>query len=194
MMLMVIILTTHFNSTLKNSIDRLIKNYCNARKSWEAWCYLSGFDNDLKISKKEVRQTVDENPLFFHLRYLSMKDYYIELYKVVKETPNNKDNIFNLLQKRIKSNPKNIDEIKTALNGLNNIKVTITDICNIRDKFYAHLDKDFKKYTATKINILSTNQIFEKIEKGIISLTSMEVLIKHLNNIESREDYDLFLK
>ena len=69
---------------MSNSVDRLIKNYCNARKSWEVWCYLSGFDNDLKISKKEVRQTVDDNPLFFHLRYLSMKDYYIELYKVVK--------------------------------------------------------------------------------------------------------------
>ncbi len=60
--------------------------------------------------------------------------------------------------------------------------------------FILILIRILKKYTATKINIQSTNQIFEKIEKGIISLTSMEVLIKHLNNIDSREDYHLFLK
>lgn len=179
---------------INDSVDRLIKNYCNARRSWEVWCYLSGFDNDFNISKKEVRQTVDVNPLFFHLRYLSMKDYYIELYKIVKESQNNKDNLYNLLQKRIKSNPKNIVEIESALNGLFEIWDTIKYVCDIRDKFYTHLDKDFKEYTASKINILSTNKLFEKIEKGIISLTSLEELNENLNQINSREDYDIYFK
>ena len=155
------------NYKMNKSIDRLIRNYCNARKSWEVWCYLSGLDNEFKTSKKEVQQIVDDNPLFFHLRYLSMKDYYIELYKVIKESSFNADNIFNLLQKRIKSNPKNIDEVKKALNGLSEIKETIVGFCNIRDKFYAHLDKDFEKYINKGKSLKETNQLFFAIEKGM---------------------------
>ena len=71
---------------------------------------------------------------------------------------------------------------------------SIKDVCDIRDKFYAHLDKDFKKYTVNKINIISTNKLFEKIEKGIITLTSLEVLTENLNQINSREDYDIYFK
>ena len=55
-------------------------------------------------------------------------------------------------------------------------------------------DKDFKKYTVNKINIISTNKLFEKIEKGIITLTSLEVLTENLNQINSREDYDIYFK
>tara|TARA_B110000503_G_C7121042_1_gene402549 strand:+ start:1386 stop:1616 length:231 start_codon:yes stop_codon:yes gene_type:complete len=44
-----------------------------------------------------------------------MKDYTIELYKVLKVSKNNKESIFNLLDKRIKSNPMNVSELKMVL-------------------------------------------------------------------------------
>ena len=172
------------------SVDRLIKNYLNARKSWEAWCFMTGLNNNLELKSGLVRENVDNNPLLFHLRYLAMKDYHIELYKVLKESSSNKDNIFNLLEKRIKSNPKNVSSLEIALKKLRKEEVVIKDICNIRDKFYAHLDKNFKKYLSNK-KLENKQYLFSVIEEIIILLTSYEELMSNLNTIESREDYSL---
>ena len=90
-----------------DSINRLIKNHCNARKSWEAWCYMSGFDKENRPSDTKTKIKIDSNPLLFHLRFLALKDFHIEMYKVLKKSKGNRDNIFLLLEKRIKSNPKN---------------------------------------------------------------------------------------
>ena len=98
-----------------SKIERLLKNYSNARKSWEAWCFMSGLNNELKQEFRATKLQVENSPLLSHLRYLALKDYHIELYKVLKKSPSNKDNIFNLLEKRVLSNPKNKLEVEKAL-------------------------------------------------------------------------------
>jgi hypothetical protein len=120
-----------------------------------------------------------------------MKDYHIELYKVLRESSNNKDNVFLLLSKKFRSNPKNKADVELALTKLINSKEKLEDICNVRDKFYAHLDKDYLKYTSKKSYPSDVHNIFVLIEKAIIVLTSIERLNSELNKIESREDYSL---
>jgi hypothetical protein len=174
---------------MSNSIDRLLKNYCNARKSWEAWCFMSGLNNDLKQEFRASKLKVDNSPLLSHLRYLAMKDYHIELYKVLKNTLNNKDNVYALLEKRLRSNPKNKTEVEKALQAFNSEKAIVIDLCVIRDKFYAHLDKDYEKYTSKKQYVVDIRNVFHIVEMGIIALTSEEELKKELAKIESRDDY-----
>ncbi len=176
---------------MSKSIDRLIKNYSNARKSWEAWCFMSGLNKGFEQVDRETKQKVDNNPLLFHLRFLAMKDYHIELYKVLKESSNNKDNIFLLLSKKIRSNPKNKSEIETALKELIAESTIINDHCNIRDKFYAHLDKNYEDFTSKKSYVTDTGNLFYLVEKAIIALTSDERLKDELSKIESRNDYFL---
>ena len=176
---------------MSKSIDRLFKNYSNARKSWETWCYLTGLNNECKQEFGATKLRVDNSPLLSHLRYLAMKDYHIELYKVLKNTPNNKDNIYTLLEKRLRSNPKNKTEVEKALQAMNSEKAIVTDLCDIRDKFYAHLDKDYEKYTSKKQYVLDTCKLFYIIEMGLIALTSEEELKKELAKIDSRYDYVL---
>lgn len=173
------------------SIDRLLKNYLNARKSWEAWCFMSGLNNDLELKGNSVRNKIDNNPLLFHLRFLAMKDYHIELYKVLKNSQSNKDNIYTLLERRIKSNPKNLSDLEIVYKKLKDEELVVKDLCDIRDKFYAHLDKNFEKYLTQKNKLENTQYLFSIIEEIIILLTSYEELILNLNEIESRDD--LFL-
>lgn len=176
---------------MNSSVDRLIKNYLNARKSFEAWCFMSGLDNHLNLINREVREKVDKNPLLFHLRFLAMKDFSIELYKILKNSQRNEDNIYDLLEKRIKSNPKNLSELEIVHKKLRDEEVVIKDLCDIRDKFYAHLDKNFEKYLSTRSNIVDIQNLFSIIEEIIILLTSYEELMLNLKAIESREDYFL---
>lgn len=175
---------------LPSSIVRLLKNYCNARKSWEAWCYLSGLNDDLEQQFRLTKTQVDNSPLLSHLRFLAMKDYHIELYKVLKKSNFNKDNLFLLLEKRLRSNPKNKNQVEDALNNLNDYAEVIDAHCNVRDKYYAHLDKDYKKYIENNRYVSETNHLFHLIEKAIIELTSLEVLQSQLNMIQSRKDYN----
>lgn len=175
---------------MSNSIDRLLKNYCNSRKSWEAWCYLAGLNDNLEQQFRLTKTQVDNSPLLSHLRFLAMKDYHIELYKVLKKSNFNKDNLFLLLEKRLRSNPKNKNQVEVALYNLNDYSEVIDAHCNVRDKYYAHLDKDYKKYIENNRYVSETHHLFHLIEKGIIELTSLEVLQSQLKMIESRKDYN----
>ena len=174
---------------MDSKIDRLLKNYCNARKSWEAWRFMSGLNIDIEQVDIETMQKVDNNSLLFHLRFLAMKDYHIELYKVLKKTQNNKENIYNLLEKRIRSNPKNKSELEKALQLLNAEMAIVNDHCDIRDKFYAHLDKDYENYTSKKSYVNDTSNLFHIVEIGIIALTSEEQLKNGMAKIDSSDDY-----
>ncbi len=152
---------------------------------------MSGLNNMIKHVDRETKQKVDNNPLLFHLRFLAMKDYHIELYKVLKESYNNKDNIFLLLSKRIRTNPTNKIEVEKALQALNDANSIVIDICDVRDKCYAHLDKDYEKYTSKKQYVVDISNLFYIIEMGIIALSSKEELNIELAKIESRNDYFL---
>lgn len=174
---------------MSKSIDRLIKNYTNARKSWEVWCFMSGLNNELKQEFRATKLKVDNSPLLRYFRYLAMKDYHIELYKVLKNTPNNKDNVYILLKKRIRSNPKNKSALEIAHQLLNNEMAIVKDHCDIRDKFYAHLDRDYERYMSKKSYLIDTSNLFHIVEMVIIALTSEEELKKELAKIDSRNDY-----
>jgi calcineurin-like phosphoesterase family protein len=150
---------------------------------------MSGLNNDLKQEFRASKLKVDNSPLLSHLRYLAMKDYHIELYKVLKNTLNNKDNVYALLEKRLRSNPKNKTEVEKVLQAFNSEKAIVIDLCDIRDKFYAHLDKDYEKYTSKKQYVVDIRNVFHIVEMGIIALTSEEELKKELAKIESRDDY-----
>ena len=67
----------------EKTTERLLKNYYNARKSWEGWCYLNNID--LKKKNSSIREYVDQNELLYHCRYLLLKDLHIELYKIIKD-------------------------------------------------------------------------------------------------------------
>jgi len=174
---------------MDSKIDRLLKNYSNARKSWEVWCFMSGLNKELKQEHRASKLKVDKSPLYSHLRFLAMKDYHIELYKVLKNTQNNKDNVNTLLERRVRSNPKNKLEVEKALQDLNSEITTVNNHCEIRDKYFAHLDKNYENFTSKKSYVSETHNLFHIIEMGIIALTSEEQLKKELAKIESREEY-----
>ena len=170
------------------NIDRLVINYTNARKSWESWCFLNNLH--LKNSKPEIIYYVLNNKLLSHLRFLSLKDFQIELYKILKDSKNNKDNIYRLLKEIPEGDSRKSSADKNLLD-LANHKKFIMEIIDIRDKFYAHLDKDFKLYIGKEKLVSDLYRCFELIEESIITLTSLEYLMNCLAGITSRDDFEL---
>lgn len=173
---------------MTEDIERLLFNYSNARKSWEAWCFLGNLH--LKVPNYKVRNYADNNQLLFHLRYLTLKDFHIEIYKILKDNKNNRDNIFELLRSVSPDNPKYKDAMQN-LEDLKNHGPAIKDITNIRDKYYAHLDIDYGSYIENDRSVVDMYKCFELIEKSIITIASMEYLMGYLDKIPSRDEFTL---
>lgn len=136
---------------MQDKIERLLRNYSNSYYSREAWRFMmSSGDYNKQIGiydyETSIKKRVDENPLFNHLRFLAFKDFHIEIYKVIKKSKGNSDNIFYVLEELIKIRPFARKSLEDVLTELNNIKDDIDRITNIRDKFYAHLDPDHMDY------------------------------------------------
>lgn len=162
--------------------DRLLKNYFNARKSWEGWCFLNNLE--LKIKKPEIRKYVDENELLEYVRYLLSKDLHIELYKIIKDSNTSFDNIFKLLRNN------NTPEAKLHLIKLKEFEHELKSLTDPRDKFYAHLDADYKKFLKRfKVDIYW--RVFELIEQAIIILGKEKELLALLKTIPSRDNFEL---
>ena len=68
--------------------------------------------------------------------------------------------------------------------------LTINRICDLRDKFYAHLDKEYEAYIGA-ISVQDILKCFVTIEQIIITLSSQEVLQKYLDDIPSKNDLKL---
>ena len=167
------------------SIERLLKNYFNARKSWEGWCYLNNLH--LKKNTPSIRQYADKNELLFYLRYLIFKDVHIELYKIIKDNKStSRDNIFELLRKC------NSEDSDNLLIELNKFKNKLNYLTNIRDKFYAHLDKDYTNIVKS-FEVENYYRTFEFIESTIIILGKEKELIKILKTIPSRDEFELIV-
>lgn len=173
---------------MTDNIERLLVNYSNARKSFEAWCYLNNLD--LKICNPELRHYVDNNDLLYHLRYIAHKDFYIELYKILRYKKDNKDNIISLLKTVNPNESKYPDAIK-ILSEIDAHQHVISRINNIRDKFYAHLDPEHKEYINKDNSIEDLYQCFYLIESSIIVLTSKEFIMTYLDKIPSRDEFNL---
>ncbi len=164
--------------------ERLLKNYYNARKSWEGWCYLNNIA--LKVQKCDVRKYVDENELLFYLRYLLSKDMHIELYKIIRNSKNTTDNIYKLLRNL------NTVEAISYLKKLDSFEIKIKSLNDLRDKFYAHLDADYKDFI-TNFKVDDYYKIFELIEEAIIILGKKSELLAILETIPSRDEFEIRL-
>lgn len=174
---------------MKPEIERLLKNYSNARQSWEAWCFMVNFN--CKKRDQSIVEKIDKHELLFHLRFLALKDFHIEAYKVLKNNRNNKDNIFKLLGEKAQSSPSKRRTVVKCLEELEKQKETIDYICNIRDKFYAHLDEDYKDYFKIGTSLSKILNCFTAIEKSIIAVTSKRILQSYLDKIHCRDDLSL---
>lgn len=168
-------------------IDRLLKNYSNARLSWEAWCFMIHYNLD--SNQLETLLYIKNNQLLSYLCYLTWKDFHIEFYKIVKQSNKNPDNIYALLVKYGNQKPKNIDQVNLALKKLEERKQNFIDLCNVRDKFFAHLDQDYEDYKYTSPPLPMILDCFIAVEEGIIALTSRETLQKLLDELPSRNDF-----
>lgn len=173
---------------MTSKIERLLKSYTNCRKSWECWCFMANFN----VEKNNLRivVNVNNNPLLFHLRFLALKDFCIEAYKILKNSKNNPDNIFTQLKEFENVNADKSFEVNECLISLDNETQTITHICNVRDKFYAHLDKESNDYI-DDFKVRNILKCFMAIEKAIIVLSSEETLKRCLDNITSRNEFSL---
>ena len=166
----------------EETIDRLLKNYFNARKSWEGWCFLNNLD--LETNKPEIRKYADENELLDYVRYLLSKDLHIELYKIIRDSESSFDNIFKLLR------TNNTPEADLHLTKLKDFEIELKSLTDPRDKFYAHLDPDYKKFLKRfKVDIYCS--VFELIEQAIIILGKENELLALLKTIQSRNDFEL---
>jgi hypothetical protein len=167
----------------KKTTERLLKNYFNARKSWEGWCYLNNIH--LKNNNSSIWKYVDQNELLFHCRYLLLKDLHIELYKIRKDkNSTSRDNIFKLL--------RNVNSKKSIqlLNELNDFKSELNSLTDTRDKFYAHLDEDYGDFLQS-FEIENYYKTFEYIESAIIILGKEKELRELLKEIPSRDEFEL---
>ena len=163
--------------------ERLLKNYYNARKSWEGWCYLNNIH--LKKNNSAIRKYADENELLYHCRFLLSKDLHIELYKIIKNKDyTSRDNIFKLLKE---CNSKDAQDL---LLELNDFQTELDSLTDTRDKFYAHLDEDYRDFLGS-FEIENYYKTFEYIESAIIILGKEKELKEVLKSIPSRDDFKL---
>ena len=170
-------------------LERLLKNYCNVRQNYEAWCFM--VNANLKVPQSNTSEHIRNNKLLSHLCYLSIKDFYLEFYKILKESPDNSDNIFTLLKNLMETNPIKKKEAELNLEDIEKNRIIITQLCNQRDKYFAHLDKDFESNTYSSVTDIDINKVFTSIEKAIVTLTSLETLVIYLEEIPSRDDFKL---
>lgn len=166
-------------------INRLLKNYTNARKSWEGWCFMNNLG--LKINNIKIRKQCEENILLSHCRYLLLKDVHIELYKMLKDSKNTKDSLFKYLRE-----VDNEEGVKW-IDKLTDKELDIGSILNVRDKFYAHLDEDYGEYLSD-YKVDNYHEIFRLIEQSIISLGLEKKLFFHLKMIPSKDEFNLELR
>lgn len=174
---------------MEQNLKRLLKNYSNARRSWEAWCFMLNIE--VETVRFDVARHIKNNNLLSHFLYLAMKDFYIEMYKIIKESKNNEDNIFRLLNILIETNPEKSEQAILNLNELKKIEPIIKTMCDTRDKYYAHLDKDYENYIYKGIKIGDDKKCFYVVEQAIITLSSRETLQSYLDAIPSRNEFRL---
>lgn len=173
----------------QSSHQRLLLNYSSARRSWESWCYMNNLH--LKVSNSDLKSYCTDNELLSHLRYLALKDIHIELYKIIKDKDRTcADNIFKCLRK-FEGQDANVSK-HLELSG--DLKLSIDSILNVRDKFYAHLDADYKFYLDPKFKVQSYYDVFVYIEQGIKLLGLNKEFEVTLSQIPSRDDFELDLK
>ena len=116
-----------------------------------------------------------------------MKDSFIEFAKVLKDSKNNSDNLFKLLRNLALTKPEFKNKVGKHLKDLAKHEEIITRICNLRDKYYAHLDKDYENHISP-VPMRNLHTSLEAIEKALITLSSKEIFNQFLAEIVSRDE------
>lgn len=174
---------------MNSQSERLLKTYCNVRQSYEAWSFM--INSNLKVPQLGTSKHIRDNKLLSHLCYLAIKDFYFEFYKLLKESNDNKDSIFTLLKNLIQRNDLKKKEVELNLAELEKNKITITQLCNQRDKYVAYLNKDHDSYRLSGTSDNDIMKVFTAVEKSIVTLTSLESLLIYLDEIPSRDEFKL---
>lgn len=170
-------------------LERLLKNYCNVRQNYEAWSFM--VNAGLKVPQLETAKRIRDNKLLSHLCYLAIKDFYFEFYTLLKESNDNKDSIFALLKTLIHKNDSKKKEAELNIAELEKNKVTIIQLCNLRDRYVSYLNKDHDSYRLSGISDNDIMKVFTAVEKSIVTLTSLESLLIYLDEIPSRDEFKL---
>jgi hypothetical protein len=121
-----------------------------------------------------------------------MKDYHIEYYKMLKQSKNNGDNIFRLLNVYLELNPTKEKVVSLALKKLCSCSEVIKKALDVRDKFYAHLDYDYKSHNGT-FKFRDFEDSLVVLEEAIVLLVSKKRFKQVLLQIPSRSDFKLHL-
>ena len=85
---------------------------------------------------------------------------------------------------------KNNEQAKLLLESLDNFKAELNSLTNIRDKFYAHLDENYKDFLDS-FSIEDYYKTFEFIESAIIILGKEKELLESLKFIPSRDEFKI---
>lgn len=161
--------------------------FTNIRKDWEILMYLS------HRNRREIKNYVDDNPLLFHWRYLTFKDIFIEIDKMISHRSKGKDKPKTLQGKIIDtiSNSDLSEKNKLELRKrLSKRLETIKQITSVRDKYYAHLDKDFKGYLGG-IRMNDLRKLIFVVQGILVRVYGKRDIEEILKEIPSSDDYDL---
>ena len=177
---------------MNNTKERLIRTYTNIRRNYEIILYLS------KRNNRAISLLVNSDELLSHWRYLTFKDLHIEIDKAISfRKPKNKKNskpIFCGLEIDCFNN-SNLSKKKRE--KLNNKRLTrkeeITTIRNTRDKFYAHIDADYKIYLGNQ-SIREIEKIVFLIQDIMCKIFGNKEVTEILQTIPSSNDYLILQK
>lgn len=173
----------------KSSSKELVnETFSNIRKDWEIIMYLS------PNRDREIGTFVNNNDLLQHWRFLNFKSLFIEIIKVVnivtqKETglKNYKGSIIDAI------NDSDLTKREKAIQKRKLIKLesTILKIKNARDKFYAHLDGNYRNFIGAGVPMEELRKLVFVIQGIISNLYGKGEMRELLSQIPSRDDYTL---
>ncbi len=169
---------------MDNTKERLIRTYINIRRNYEIILYLT------KRNNKAIRLLVNSDELLSHWRYLTYKDLQIELDKALSFRKSKKGNyvfsglVIDIFNSSDLSNKKR-ERLK---NKILIFKEAITEVRNTRDKFYAHIDTDFKSYLGNQ-SIGDIEKIIFLIQDIMCKVFGNKKVTEILETIPSSNDY-----
>lgn len=171
-----------------NNKELLLESFSNVRKDWEIIMYLSPNRN------REIGEYVNGNDLLQHWRYLNFKSLFIELYKIVTISidRNTKAKTFKgSIIDAIDDSDLNQRDKARQKRKLAKLQDTILEIKNLRDKYYAHLDGNYRNFLGAGVPMEKLRKLVFVIQGVISNLYGNGEMRNLLNEIPSRDDYNL---
>lgn len=147
--------------------ELLEKCFENARRNLGILTYLFPKHN------REFKKAVDGDPLLFHWRYLSLKDFYIETVKMayyVIPRGKTKKEFRGLLADAIKESTWSKTEKTRQEIKILRLDPKIQSMKLTRDKYYAHLDTDHEWFLKNDVSLPDMQKIIFVIQGIMVKL------------------------